>query len=97
MIIRKVKVYLSPTSSRGGTLVVILFNTMQNLKISTLEILEKVYWLPIDSDENSFLIRNCHSLRKKQLSDFSIEDLRIMIGQNIGLKIFVANCYRKTK
>ncbi len=30
----------------------------------------------------------CHKLRKKQLNNFDIEDLRIMIGQNIGLIFF---------
>lgn len=33
----------------------------------------------------SFLVRTCHALRRKPLRDFTVEDLRIMIGQNIGL------------
>jgi len=52
-------------------------------KEKTLENLEKSIW-----DEPKFhsnLVITCHKLRKKQLKDFTIEDLRIMIGQNIGL------------
>jgi hypothetical protein len=30
-------------------------------------------------------VRTCESLRKKQLQEFTIEDLRIMIGQEISL------------
>ncbi len=32
----------------------------------------------------SYLVRTCHALRRKPLHDFTIEDLRIMIGQNIS-------------
>lgn len=51
----------------------------------SLENLEKNTWPVLSSDEDSFLIKTCHSLRKKQLQDFTIEDLRIMIGQEIGV------------
>jgi len=34
---------------------------------------------------NSSLVTTCHRLRRKPLKDFTVEDLRIMIGQNIGL------------
>ncbi|HAD12640.1 MAG TPA: hypothetical protein DCF33_09395 [Saprospirales bacterium] len=37
-------------------------------------------------EDSSYLVQTCHSLRKKPLADFEVEDLRIMIGQNIGLK-----------
>lgn len=33
----------------------------------------------------SSLVRTCHALRRKPLRDFTVEDLRIMIGQNISL------------
>jgi hypothetical protein len=33
----------------------------------------------------SHLVTECHRLRRVPLCDFTIEDLRIMIGQNIGL------------
>jgi len=55
----------------------------------SLENLEKSVWPALSPDEGSYLIKTCNSLRKKQLKDFSIEDLRIMIGQNIGLKYLV--------
>lgn len=38
---------------------------------------------------DSRLVITCHELRKKPLSSFSIEDLKIMIGQNIGLEYLV--------
>lgn len=37
----------------------------------------------------SYLVRTCHALRRKPLRDFIVEDLRIMIGQNIGLEYLV--------
>ena len=37
----------------------------------------------------SYLVQTCHALRSKPLRDFTIEDLRIMIGQNIGLEYLV--------
>jgi hypothetical protein len=37
-------------------------------------------------DDESHLIETCHKLRKKTLQEFEVEDLRIMIGQNIGTK-----------
>ena len=49
----------------------------------TLEELEGVVW---DApDEDSYLVTTCHALRRKPLGDFSVEDLRIMIRQGIGL------------
>ena len=56
-----------------------------NWRHKTLEILEKKVWPILSSDEGSYLIKTCNSLRKKQLQDFTTEDLRIMIGQEIGL------------
>jgi len=38
------------------------------------------------SDDESYIIRNCTNLRNKALGEFNVEDLRIMIGQNIGIK-----------
>jgi len=35
------------------------------------------------------LVIRCYELRRKQLNRFSIEDLRIMIGQNKSLKILL--------
>lgn len=60
-----------------------------NWKDKTLESLEKKVWPSVDDDEGSYLVTTCNSLRKKQLKDFSVEDLRIMIGQNIGLEFLI--------
>jgi len=53
----------------------------------TLESLENDYWGPPQSD--TYLVTTCHQLRKKPLIDFETEDLRIMIGQNIGLRYLI--------
>lgn len=58
-----------------------------NWRFKTLEALEKEYWSEPTYD--SHLVTTCHALRKKQLKDFTTEDLRIMIGQNIGLKYLI--------
>jgi len=58
-----------------------------NWRSKTLEALEKKKWQPADFD--SFLVKRTHELRKKALNDFTIEDLRIMIGQQIGLDYLV--------
>ncbi|WP_419905147.1 contact-dependent growth inhibition system immunity protein [Kiloniella sp.] len=50
----------------------------------TLEQLEDDVWP--EPDFASRLVTTCHKLRKKPLADFDVEDLRIMIGQNIGLR-----------
>jgi hypothetical protein len=49
----------------------------------TLEQLEGQTWP--EPDFNSQLVETCHRLRTKPLDDFTVEDLRIMIGQKIGL------------
>ena len=56
-----------------------------NWRQKSLESLENKTWSVLSSDEGSYLIKTCNSLRKKQLQDFTTEDLRIMIGQEIGL------------
>jgi hypothetical protein len=38
---------------------------------------------------NSRLVQECHRLRRIPLKDFKVEDLRILIGQNIGLNYLV--------
>ena len=37
----------------------------------------------------SHLVTTCHELRKKPISSFTVEDLRIMIGQDIGLDYLI--------
>lgn len=56
-----------------------------NWRQKSLESLENKTWQTLSTEEDSYLIRTCSSLRKTQLKDFTTEDLRIMIGQEIGL------------
>src|SRR5438034_6487098 len=49
----------------------------------TLDELEGVRWGAPEFD--SHLVTTCHRLRTKPVDEFTAEDLRIMIGQNIGL------------
>jgi hypothetical protein len=42
-----------------------------------------------DSGVASSLVATCHQLRRKPIGEFSTEDLRIMIGQSIGLRWLV--------
>jgi hypothetical protein len=58
-----------------------------NWKNKSLENLEKDIWN--EPEYSSHLVTTCHKLRKKQLKDFDIEDLRIMVGQNIGLNFLI--------
>src|SRR5690348_3372567 len=37
----------------------------------------------------SHLVATCHALRRKPLRDFTVEDLRIMIGQNFSLNYLI--------
>lgn len=37
----------------------------------------------------TFLVRRCHELRRKPIEDVEVEDLRLMIGQSIGLRHLV--------
>ncbi|MEL1246041.1 contact-dependent growth inhibition system immunity protein [Flavobacterium sp. DGU11] len=57
---------------------------MQPELSKTLDQLENTDWG--EPTYSSYLVRTCHALRKKPLQDFTIEDLRIMIGQNISLE-----------
>lgn len=52
-----------------------------------LDEIEHTRWVEPTSD--SFLVRRCHELRRKAIDEFSIEDLRIMVGQEISLPILV--------
>ena len=56
---------------------------LPNLSL-TLDQLENTDWG--EPTYSSYLVRTCHALRKKPLKDFTIEDMRIMIGQNISLE-----------
>jgi hypothetical protein len=52
-------------------------------RCKTLQELEGKDWG--EPNLSSYLVRTCHTLRRKPLQDFTVEDLRIMIGQNISL------------
>jgi len=41
------------------------------------------------NDDDTYLVRRCHELRRKPLDEFAPEDLRIMIGQQIALPFLV--------
>ena len=58
-----------------------------NWRQKSLDKLEKRNWG--EPDFESHLVTTCYKLRLKPLDEFSIEDLRIMIGQNIGLKFLI--------
>ena len=58
-----------------------------NWRQKTLESLEKDHWDKPGYD--SHLVKRCHELRKIPLDNFSTEDLRIMIGQQIGLNYLI--------
>jgi hypothetical protein len=58
-----------------------------NWRFKTLEHLEKDVWGP--DTYGSKLTSNIHRLRKKVLNDFTIEDLRITIGQQMRLPYLV--------
>jgi len=58
-----------------------------NWRQKTLQNLEKDIWDKPDFE--SHLAKRCYDLRKVTLNKFSVEDLRIMIGQQIGLKYLV--------
>ena len=53
----------------------------------TLQELEMTDWGEPDFD--SHLVTTCHRLRRVPLNQFTVEDLRIMIGQSIGLKFLI--------
>lgn len=53
-------------------------------KEQTLEHLENHVW-PMANDNLSRIVITCNALRKKPLKAFTVEELRIMISQNLGL------------
>src|SRR5262245_24749022 len=53
----------------------------------SLQDLERDDWGEPNFD--SHLVRTCHRLRRVPLEDFTTEDLRIMIGQQIGLLFLI--------
>jgi hypothetical protein len=51
----------------------------------TLDELEPPAWSEPDFQTDTGLVIQCHRLRRKPIGEFSVEDLRLMIGQSIGL------------
>lgn len=45
-------------------------------------------------DEHSYIERACFELRNKPLDEMSVEDLRMLIGQGIGLKFLMPMALR---
>ncbi len=54
----------------------------------TLDTIDPPAWGPAPPDA-TLLIERCHELRTKPLRDFTVEDLRIMIGQQVALNHLV--------
>ncbi|MFI7429868.1 contact-dependent growth inhibition system immunity protein [Micromonospora sp. NPDC049836] len=50
--------------------------------MTTIEQLERDVW-PDPGPEVTSLVRRCTELRRKPLVEFTVEDLRIMLGQEI--------------
>lgn len=65
------------------------FNMEQNYRQQTLASLLNYTDGEEPTEDDSYLIRTCGRLLHQKLADFSIEDLRIMIGQNIGLAYLI--------
>lgn len=58
--------------------------TPERARRLTLDQLDPPAWGEPDFD--SGLVQTCHRLRRKPIGEFTVEDLRIMIGQQIGLR-----------
>lgn len=56
-------------------------------KTKSLQELERTNWG--EPGYPSYLVKTCHRLHCKPLCEFTVEDLRIMIGQNFGLKYLI--------
>lgn len=61
----------------------------------TLEQIENDRWVAPTYD--SYLVTTCHQLRKKPLKDFTVEDLRILIGQNFSLDTLIPMAIERLK
>ncbi len=62
---------------------------------NTIESIENDFWEA--TDFNSHLAITCYKLRKKNLDDFEVEDLRMMIAQNIALPILIPMAIKELK
>jgi CDI immunity proteins len=62
----------------------------------SLEVLEKDYWTQPE-EWYSFLEKACHTYRKIPLGQLTIEQLRLLIGQKIGLHYLLPIAFEKLK
>lgn len=56
--------------------------------MTTVEEIEGVSWPPA-APTDTFLVRRCTALRRTPLAKLTTEDLRIMLGQRIGVPILL--------
>jgi len=56
--------------------------------VTTLDELENDEWPPAPADATR-LVRRCHELRRKDVAAFTTEDLRVMLGQRIGVRFLL--------
>ncbi|MFG2167869.1 contact-dependent growth inhibition system immunity protein [Micromonospora chersina] len=56
--------------------------------MTTIEQLERDVW-PDPGPDATFLVRRCTELRRKPLAEFTVEDLRIMLGQGLGVPVLL--------
>jgi hypothetical protein len=66
-----------------------------NWRYKSLENLQRDNWG--QPDYESYLVRRCIELSKISLIDFTVEDLRIMIGQEFGLVYLIPLAIEKLK
>ena len=67
-----------------------------NWRNKSLQSLEKDDWGKTPAGASRLVIR-CHELRQIPLSEFTTEDIRIMIGQQIGLNYVIPLAIEKLK
>ena len=60
---------------------------IMNINDKSIEELENDYWE--DSDFNSYVVQTTQNARKKPVSQLSDEEIRLLIGQKIGLKYLI--------
>lgn len=60
---------------------------IMNINDKSIEELENDYWE--DSDFNSYIVQTTQNARKKPVSQLSDEEIRLLIGQKIGLKYLI--------
>ena len=69
---------------------------MKDIENSSIEQLENDYWPPLTKDDfQSYLITTIQELRSKRIGSFEVEDLRIMIGNGVGMKYLVPKAIKE--